>query len=87
MRKVDAMTKIQASLDTSEPQIITPKGIIYEEHIEQLAKRLLQSVIEPVSVKVTSTIIKDADFDKFRKVTVWGIARSGYNWLLIVEGQ
>ncbi|MAD03688.1 MAG: hypothetical protein CMK65_08725 [Pseudoalteromonas sp.] len=87
MRKVDAITKIQASLDTSEPQIITPKGQIYEKHIEQLAKQLLRSVIEPVSVKVTSTIIEDADFDTFRKATVWGIARSGVNWLLTIEGQ
>ncbi|GLS83747.1 hypothetical protein [Paraferrimonas haliotis] len=87
MRKVDAIAKIKNSLNGCEPQIITPKGESYEEHIEQLSKQLFQAIIEPVSVKVTSTIIEDADFDMYRTATVWAIARSGINWLLTLEGQ
>ena len=87
MRKVDAIHKIQASLDNSEPQIITPKGNVYDEHIQQLAKQLLQSVIEPIPVNVTSTIIEEADYETYRTASVWGIARSGDNWLLTVEGS
>lgn len=87
MRKIDAITKIQASLNSIEPQLITPRCKSYEEHVRQLSERLLQSIIEPVLVKVTSTIIQDADFDKYKSATVWGIAKSGVNWLLTIEGE
>lgn len=87
MRKNDALTKIQASLNSSEPQIITPRGESYEEYVRQLSEQLLHSIIEPISVKVTSTIIQDADFDKYRSATVWGIGKSGVNWLLTIEGE
>ncbi|WP_157509278.1 hypothetical protein [Ferrimonas futtsuensis] len=86
MRKIDAIKKIQTSLDVSKPQIITPKGKVYEEHVRQLSEGLLQSIIEPVLAKVTSTIIHDADYDTYRSVTVWAVARSGVNWLLTIEG-
>ncbi|MCE2573807.1 hypothetical protein [Motilimonas eburnea] len=87
MRKIDAITKIQASLDVSEPQIITPRAKSYEEHVRHLSERLSQSIIEPVLVKVTSTIIQDADFNTYKSATVWGVARSGVNWLLTIEGE
>ncbi|QYJ84208.1 hypothetical protein [Shewanella aegiceratis] len=87
MKKIDAINKIQASLDISEPQIITPKGMIYEEHIRQLSEGLLQSIIDPVLVKETSSIINDADFDIYKSATVWAVARAGVNWLLTIEGE
>ena len=66
MNRTEAIKKIEHSLATCEPQIITPAGTTYEEHVDRLSKKLLTEVIDPVRVKVTSTIIQGADFEKYR---------------------
>ncbi|MFB2730052.1 hypothetical protein ACE02H_21520 [Shewanella mangrovisoli] len=87
MNRIDAITKIEASLKSCEPQVITPKGRSYEEYVKQLSEQLLESVIDPVLVEVTSTIIQGGDFESYKSATVWGIARIGINWLITIEGE
>jgi hypothetical protein len=85
MNKEEAIAKIKHSLSTEEPRIITPPGDSYEARVERSSRLLLACVIDPVEVKVTSTYINGADFEMYRRSTVWAIARSNGNWLLTLE--
>lgn len=87
MNRTEAIKKIEYSLATCEPQIITPAGTTYEEHVDRLSKKLLTEVIDPVRVKVTSTIIQGADFEKYRDSEVWAISKGAGGWLLTIAGS
>jgi|GEM_PF-1720704 len=86
MTKKEAIAKIEHALLTENAQIIVPKGKTYEEHVLKLSEMLLGQVIEPVRVKVTSSIIEEADFDNYKNSEVWAIARTKDNWLLTISG-
>jgi len=83
MNKLTAIEKIKFSLKTETSRIITPKGQTYEAHVEKISTLLMEAVIDPVRVKVTSSCVAEGDFDKFKYSVVWGIARKRDNWLLI----
>ena len=87
MNKAEALNKIKHSLETEEAQIITPKGKIYEEYVADLSKILLDSVIEPVLVKVTGACAMEGEFELYKNSVVWGIARIKDNWLLTIENK
>jgi len=86
MTKKEAIAKIEHALLTENAQIIVPKGKTYEEHVLKLSEMLLGQVIEPVRVKVTSSIIEEVDFDNYKNSEVWAIARTKDNWLLTISG-
>ena len=86
MKRTEAIEKIERSLESCEPQLITPKGTTYKAHVAQLAKKLLNEVIDPIRVKVSSTIIQDADFDMYHDAEVWAIAKGPGGWLLTIVG-
>jgi len=87
MNKTEAIEKIQYSLSTEEPQVITPKGKIYDVYVEKLSKLLIGRVIEPVRVHVTSACADEGDFTKYQNAVVWGIARDKDSWLLTLEAE
>ena len=87
MNKTEAINKIQYSLSTEVPNIITPKGRLFEEYVEELSTLLIDSVIEPVKVNVTSACAAEGDFIKYRTETVWGIAQHKGSWLLTLETE
>tara|TARA_R110002049_G_scaffold183813_1_gene351811 strand:+ start:713 stop:1111 length:399 start_codon:yes stop_codon:yes gene_type:complete len=87
MNKTDAINKIQKSLISEKPQVITPEGQVYEEYIEKLSVALLESVIEPVKVNVISSCAADGDLEKYQASVVWGIAKCNGNWLLTLEAE
>ena len=86
MTKIEAIKKIEKALETEQARVIPPKDMSYQEHILKLSELLMNQTIEPIRVKVTSTIIKDADFEKYKNTKVWAIAKSNDNWLLTLEG-
>ena len=87
MNKAAALEKIHFSLSSEKAQVITPKGKTYEEHVEELARLLIDSIIEPVRVNVTSACAKEGEFDLYKNSVVWAIARSRDNWLLTLESE
>jgi hypothetical protein len=87
MKKYEALDKINYSLKNEQAQVITPKGETYEEHVDRLKKILINSIIEPVKVQLTSTCVKEGDFDLYKNAVVWAIARKKDNWLLTIEGE
>ena len=86
MTKIEAIKKIEKALETEQARVIPPKGMGYQEHILQLSELLMNQTIEPIRVKVTSTIIEGSDFEKYKNTKVWAIAKSNDNWLLTLEG-
>ena len=86
MNRTEAITKIKRSLDGVEPWLITPKGVSYQAHVERLSKLLLDEAIDPVRVKVVSTIIQDADFYLYQNSEVRAIAKGPGGWLLTIDG-
>ena len=87
MNKEEALQKIHLSLSTVEAQVITPKGETYEKHVEKLAEMLIDSVIDPVRVNVTSACALEGEYELYKKSVVWGIARSRGSWLLTLENE
>ncbi len=87
MNKSEALEKIHYSLNSEEARVITPKGEIYDEHVEKLSRMLIDSVIEPVKVNVTSACAKEGEFDLYKNSVVWAIARNKDNWLLTLENE
>ena len=71
MTKIEAIKKIEKALETEQARVIPPKDMSYQEHILKLSELLMNQTIEPIRVKVTSTIIKDADFEKYKNTKVW----------------
>ena len=87
MNKTEALNKIHYSLSTEEAQVITPKGEVYEEYVDKLTKILLDSVIDPIKVNVTSACAKEGEFEMYKNSIVWGIARNKGSWLLTLENE
>ena len=87
MNKTEALNKILHSLNTENAQVFTPKGEVYEEYVEKLKKILLESVIEPIKVKVTDACAKEGEFELYKNSNVWAIARKEGNWLLTIENK
>lgn len=86
MLKLEAENKIRQYI-TNEPQLITPKGLTFEEHVKFVTEQLLENVIVPVKSIVTSTCVSDGDFEKYAKADVWAIARRNDSWLITIYGQ
>ncbi len=86
MTKKEAIAKIEYALSLENAHVIVPKGETYEQHVLRLSEILLDQVIEPVRVKVTSSIIEGADFENYKNSEVWAIARTKDNWLLTIWG-
>lgn len=87
MNKVEAIEKIKYSLQSEEARVITPEGEVYEEYVENLAKTLIDSVIEPIRVKITSSCAKEGELNLYKNSVVWAIARNKDNWLLTLENE
>ncbi len=87
MTKAEAIARITRSIESCEPAVLTPAGVSYEQHVENLSKKLIGEVIDPVRATVTSTIIQDADFDRYREAEVWAIARGPGGWLLTISSS
>ena len=87
MNRIEAIKKIEHSLASSKSQVITPADTSYEEYVARLTRKLLKEVIEPIRVKVTSTIIQGGDFEIYRDSEVWAISKGAGGWLLTINGS
>jgi len=87
MNKIEAIEKIQHSLDSKEPQIIPPGGREYKEYVKELTETLFECVIDPIKVKVVSSCAKDGDLEQFQNSVVWAIARRENDWLLTLDSE
>ena len=86
MLKLEAENKIRQYIP-KQPQLITPKGSTFDDHVKWVTEQLFKNVIVPVKSKVTSTCVNDGDFEKYAKANVWAIARRNDSWLLTIDGQ
>lgn len=86
MTRTQAIKKIEKFIANSQPKLIVPSYYTYDAYIKFLSDKLLNEVIDSVRVKVTSTIIQDADFDKYCDAEVWGITKGEGGWLLTIDG-
>src|SRR5690554_3898045 len=86
MTKSEAISKIERSIAEGS-QLITPKGMSYEDHLADVSKVLYEHVIDPVPAVVTSACFPEYDYEKYKRGIVWAIARMGNNWLLTLESE
>ena len=86
MTRSDAISKMLASFQ-DEPQVITPKGRSYEEYIEEQSTELLDRVVEPEKVVITSACFPEYYLKKYQATNVWAIAKWQDNWLLTLEDE
>lgn len=87
MNKSEAIDKINHSLKNEKARVITPLGEVYEEYITKLGERLMDCVIEPVQVNITSKCAKEGDFDLYKNSVVFAIANHDGKWLLTLEDK
>lgn len=86
MTKSEAFAKLTNSLE-NEPRIITPKGLIYEDYVEECKSDLLKYAIEPVKVTVRTACFPEYDFTVYQSEVVWAIAKRQDSWLITLEGK
>jgi hypothetical protein len=86
MTESDAISKLLVSFK-DEPQVITPKGKTYEDYVEERKESLLNCVIKPVKVKVTSACFPEYYLEKYQSSIVWAISKWEDNWLLTLENE
>jgi hypothetical protein len=53
-----------------------------DKYIEEESKKLLQRIIDPVEVHITSESFSYGTLEKFKGIKIYGIARSEKGWLL-----
>lgn len=86
MTELEAFAKLTESFE-NEPRIITPKGLIYEDYVEECKSDLLKCVIEPVKVTVRAACFPEYDFTVYRSEVVWAIVKRQDSWLITIEGK
>ena len=86
MNIFDAETKLLKSFD-DEPQLITPKGKVYAEYVEEKKQQLLSFLITPVVGKVVGASMPDYAYEMYKGSKVWVIANWKDNWLLTLEDK
>jgi hypothetical protein len=86
MTESDAISKLLVSFK-DDPQVITPKGKTYENYVEERKVGLLDCVIEPQKVKVTSACFPEYYLEKYQSSAVWVIAKWEDNWLFTLESE
>ena len=86
MNKVDAVSKIKLSLSNGA-QIIAPKNVDSDKFIEEQAVNLLNNVIDPVIVNITSACFPEYDYQMYLDSEVWAIANNGDSWLLTLANE
>ena len=82
----EAELKIRNSISNGA-QLITPKGKVYEDHLEEVANKLIAHLINPLEATITSACFPEYDYEKYKSSKVWAIAYMEDNWLLTLDDE